>query len=148
MKKKTERNGKNYGLNGFLRGQFLDSKAKTKGIVLNLLKAFENSCVIVEEVDFPKNKDELRLTLGMTNFTSMFIENYFSVTAELRKLLHKYAKWEWNDKHFEILKNSLKDHCMLDYFDPKSNAEVICDASPYGLSSIFTQYCKDDNVGW
>ena len=35
-KKNTERNGNNYCLNGFLRQQFLDSKAKTKGIALNL----------------------------------------------------------------------------------------------------------------
>ena len=34
---------------------------------------------------------------------------------------------------------------MLNYFDPKLNNEVICDASPYGLSSILTQYCKDQN---
>ena len=34
---------------------------------------------------------------------------------------------------------------MLNYFDPKLNNEVICDASPYGLSSILTQYCKDEN---
>ena len=39
----------------------------------------------------------------------------------------------------------LKDHCMLNYFDPKLNTEVICDASPYGLSAILTQCCEDDN---
>ena len=32
VKRNTDRNGKNYCLNGFLRGQFLDSKAKTRGI--------------------------------------------------------------------------------------------------------------------
>ena len=34
---------------------------------------------------------------------------------------------------------------MLNCFDPKSNTEVICDASPYGLSAILTQYCADEN---
>ena len=48
----------------------------------------------LEEADVPKNKDELRSFLGMTNFSSMFIENYTSITAELRKLLHDNAKWE------------------------------------------------------
>ena len=34
---------------------------------------------------------------------------------------------------------------MLNYFDPKLNTEVICDASPYGLSAILIQYCDDEN---
>ena len=38
VKKNAERNDKNYCLNGFPRGQFLDSKAKTRGIALNRLK--------------------------------------------------------------------------------------------------------------
>ena len=29
----------------------------------------------------------------------MIIENYSSITAKLRKSLHKHAKWELNDKH-------------------------------------------------
>ena len=44
MRKKIERNpGKNYYLNDFVRGQFLDSKAKTRGTALRF---FENFCVI------------------------------------------------------------------------------------------------------
>ena len=34
---------------------------------------------------------------------------------------------------------------MLNFFDPKLNAGVICDASLYGLSAILTQYCQDKN---
>ena len=34
---------------------------------------------------------------------------------------------------------------MLNYFDSKVNSEVICYASPYGLSAILTQYYKDKN---
>ena len=41
----------------------------------------------LDEANVPKNKDKLRLFLVMTNFSSMFIENYSSITAELRKLL-------------------------------------------------------------
>ena len=36
--KKIERNGKSCYLNGFIRGHFLDRKAKTSGIALNFLK--------------------------------------------------------------------------------------------------------------
>ena len=48
-------------------------------------------------------------------------------------------------KSIEVLKNSLKDHWMLNYFDPKLNTEVICDASPYVLFAVLTQYCQDEN---
>ena len=37
-KKKREKNDENNCLIGFHRGQFLDSKAKTRGIALNILK--------------------------------------------------------------------------------------------------------------
>ena len=37
-KKNTDMNIKNYRLNGFLRGQFLNSKDKTRGIALNIKK--------------------------------------------------------------------------------------------------------------
>ena len=103
---------------------------------------------LLEEADAPKNKDEVRSFLGMTNFSSIFIKDYSSITAELRKLLHKHTKWEWNEKHqqsFEILKNSLKDNCMLNYFDPNLKTEVICDASPYGLSAILFQHSQNEN---
>ena len=36
VKKKIERNAKTHCLIGFLKGQFLDSKAKNRGTVLNL----------------------------------------------------------------------------------------------------------------
>ena len=44
-KKKRERNDKNNCLICFLRGQFPDSKAKTRGIALNI-RFFENSYTV------------------------------------------------------------------------------------------------------
>ena len=55
----------------------------------------------------------------MTNVSSMLIENSSSITAELRKLLHKHAKWEWNDKRqksFEVLKGSFKGSWYVEVF--------------------------------
>ena len=81
------------------------------GIYLDLEKVTS-----LEEADVPKNKDELR---SLTNFSSVFIENYSSIIAELRKLLHKHSKWEWNDKHqksFEVLKKQFKGPLYLELF--------------------------------
>ena len=33
---------------------------------------------------------------------------------------------------------------MLNYFGPKLNTEVICDASPYGISATLIQYREDE----
>ena len=56
----------------------------------------------LDEDYVPKNKDELRSLLAMTNkvcVCSVFVKNYSSITADLRKLLHKHFKWGCNDKH-------------------------------------------------
>ena len=45
-KKKRERNDKNNCLICFLREQFPDSKAKTRGIALNIRRFFENSYTV------------------------------------------------------------------------------------------------------
>ena len=50
VKKNAERNGKNYCLNGFLRGQFLDSKAKLEELPLIFRKFFENFYVIAPNI--------------------------------------------------------------------------------------------------
>ena len=34
---------------------------------------------------------------------------------------------------------------MLNYFDPNLKTEVICDASPYGLSAILFQHSQNEN---
>ena len=43
---KTDRNDENNCFIGFLRGQFLDSKARTRGIALIFWKLFENSYAV------------------------------------------------------------------------------------------------------
>ena len=47
----------------------------------------------VEEADISKSKDILRPFLVMTNFSSMFIENYSSITAKFTA-----SKISWNLK--------------------------------------------------
>lgn len=77
----------------------------------------------------------------MTNFRSMFIESYLLLLSNLKNDYIEKAKWEWNDKHqesFEVLKQ-FKYYCMLNYFDPKLNTEVTCNAYPYCYSHSVLQ---------
>ena len=78
----------------------------------------------------------------MTNFSSHFINNYSNITASLRKLTCDNEKWKWTpeiNESFNILKESLSGSCLLHYFDPKLETEIICDSSPIGLGAILVQ---------
>ena len=91
----------------------------------------------------PTNKKELRSFLGMTNYSSLFIENYSSITAPLRELLLEKTKWKWEKQEqsaFDVLKRRLEDKCLLNYFNPSLKTELICDASPVGVGAILVQY--------
>ena len=90
----------------------------------------------------PNTKRELKSFLGMTNFSSHFINNYSNITASLRKLTCDNEKWKWTpeiNESFNTLKESLSESCLLHYFDPKLETEIICDASPIGLGAILVQ---------
>ena len=93
----------------------------------------------------PTNKKELRSFLGMTNYSSLFVEGYSTITAPLRKLLLDRVEWRWGKDEqftFEVLKKKLETGCLLNYFDPSMKTEVICDASPVGVGAILVQYDK------
>ena len=73
----------------------------------------------------------------------MFTKDYSSLTARLRELLLERTKWKWDLDHqhaFETLKEQLENTCLLNYFDPQLNTEVICDASPVGVGAVLAQY--------
>ena len=59
--KKREINDENNCLIGFLRGQFLDSIAKTRGITLNILKVFLRILTLLIHIRKFKEKKKLLL---------------------------------------------------------------------------------------
>ena len=94
----------------------------------------------------PTNTKELRSILGMTGYSSRFIQDYATITAPLRELTHKNSTWSWMTKHqkaFDTLKEKLQSAPALAYFDMLKSTEILVDASPVGLGAILTQ--KDGN---
>ena len=63
----------------------------------------------------PTNQTQPRSFLGMTNYSSQFIQNYSTLSEPLRELTRKKTRWVWTDKHqkcFETLKKHLSQmHC-------------------------------------
>ena len=97
----------------------------------------------LRNAEIPKDKSEIRSFLGMTNFSSRFIKNDFTLTHELRKLTQNDVPWEWNEKQqyaFDTLRNQSYENSGLNYFNINLKTEIICDATPVGLSAILVQY--------
>ena len=91
----------------------------------------------------PTNAAEVRSFLGMTNFSSYFIPEYSVMTAPLRALTTKNAKFTWNiqcQEAFDKLRTALRSEPVMAYFDPERKTKVTVDGSKKtGVSSILTQ---------
>ena len=97
----------------------------------------------IQHISAPSNVAQLRSFLGMTNYSAQFIPDYATLVDPLRSLTKKDVRWAWTERHqecFEQLKESLKENTLLNYYDPNLRTEVICDASPVGVSAILAQY--------
>jgi len=97
----------------------------------------------IQHLSAPTNVAQLRSFLGMTNYSAQFIPHYATLVDPLRSLTKKDARWEWAKEHqkcFEKLKASLKENALLNYYDPSLSTEVVCNASPVGVSAILAQY--------
>ena len=78
----------------------------------------------------------------MSNWFSKWIPDYATITAPIRALTVKHAKFMWKAEHREAwlkLKDTLTSAPVLAYFDPNRKSKVIPDASPVGLSAILAQ---------
>ena len=96
----------------------------------------------LKNAEAPLNKKELKSFLGMTNFSSNFIPNYSDHTSKLRELLRDAVKWNWSRDHessFQLLKDSLSSSCLIHYFYPNLEMELVCDASPIGVAATVVQ---------
>ncbi len=90
----------------------------------------------------PGNVSEVRSLLGMANYSSQYIPNFATLTAPLRELTKKNARFEWNTTHehsFKQLTAALATPPCMAYFDKDKETSVVVDASPVGLSAILSQ---------
>ena len=102
----------------------------------------------IQNASNPRNATELRSLLGLVNYVSRFIPDYATITAPLRELTRKNARWQWNSRHQQALdeiKRNLTSRSVMAYFDPNKQTEVIVDAGPGGLGAILAQ--KQSDVG-
>ena len=90
----------------------------------------------------PKNVDQLKRFLGMTNFFRRFIRSYADRCHPMLKLLKKGVTWVWNKEQidsFNDIKKELVSSPILRF--PKLDKEfiIMCDASQNGLGAVLMQ---------
>ncbi|XP_041453633.1 uncharacterized protein LOC121406829 [Lytechinus variegatus] len=78
----------------------------------------------------------------MASYSSRFILNLSTITAPLRSLMIKGAKFEWNQEHeaaWQALKGSISKTAVSAYFDTAKHTTLYVDASPVGLGAMLMQ---------
>ena len=101
-----------------------------------------NKVQAIKDASVPKNASEVRSFLGMVQYCGRFIPKLADISAPLRALTHKDAKWTWGPRQkqaFENLKHVLTTETTMAYFDSSKNTELYVDTSPFGLGAILAQ---------
>ena len=101
----------------------------------------------VRFMDPPTNVSEVRSFVSMTAFLSQFIPKCSSITAHLRRLTEKNAKWKWDEEEqsaFEFVRDNISEHTTLSYYDVGKDTRVYLDAGPSGLAAMLVQLSSDE----
>ncbi|UYV75474.1 K02A2.6-like [Cordylochernes scorpioides] len=96
----------------------------------------------IQNMQIPKNKQELQRILGNVTYLAKFIPDLSSNTSNMRNLLKKDIIWNWNiaaDKELNFIKTLLTSPPVLRHFDPNEPLELFADASKDGLGAILMQ---------
>ncbi|CAB3984923.1 Hypothetical predicted protein [Paramuricea clavata] len=78
----------------------------------------------------------------MAKYSSKYIRDFATLTAPLRELTKKNARFTWLPKHqacFDKLKATLASAKCMSYFAKDKETQVIVDASPVGILAILSQ---------
>ena len=90
----------------------------------------------------PQTKQDLQHLLGMVNYLLQYIPNMSEITAPLRSLLNKDARWFWHEEHHRSLKRIkavLTSSPVLRFYDIGKPVTLQVDASQSGLGACLIQ---------
>lgn len=90
----------------------------------------------------PTTVSEVKSFLGLAQYCARFICDFSTLSAPLRALTCKGAKWKFGlteQNSFDSIRSALSEITTNAYFDPRKLTEVLVDASPVGISAILTQ---------
>ena len=82
----------------------------------------------------------------MANYSSQYIPDFATLTAPLRELTKKNARFVWNTAHehsFKKLTAALATSPCMAYFDKDKQTSVVVDASPVGFLLFYHKIPPD-----
>lgn len=91
----------------------------------------------------PANPKELRSFMGLVNYVGKFIPNLSTISAPLRKMMHKGSKFQWTEEErrsFENVKKAMSNPQHLAYYSVHNPTSLVTDASDHGLGAVLMQH--------
>ena len=107
----------------------------------------ESKVEVIKSFPTPRNTQQVRSILGISNYYRRFLKDYSMKTANLRSLLKRDAKFVWNSAHqaeFDFIKQALTSAPILAFPNMQKPFILTTDACCSGLSFILSQL---DNKG-
>ena len=83
---------------------------------------------------------QLRSFLGMFNYYGKLLHQLSSQLAPLYSLLQKGTKWHWREEQEKAFQESLISPTVLAHYGPKEELQLSCDASPYGVGTVLSEF--------
>lgn len=105
-------------------------------------RADDSKVKAIADMPIPKNKEDLQRFLGMVTYVGKFISHLSTITAPLRELLKKNIAWVWENRHddaFNVLKQQLIKHPILQFYDPTVPITISADSSKNGVGAVLLQ---------
>ena len=103
------------------------------------ISADPRKVIEVQDMAPPQNAAEVRNLLGFTNYVSLFIEDYATITEPLRQLTRRDTPFTWTSECQNALnemKTRPKRETVMAYYGPSKPTELTVDASPVGLGGV------------
>lgn len=108
--------------------------------------ASPNKVAAIQEFPRPKNQNQLKGFLGLTNFYNKFTSKYAEKTQPLLQLLKKHRKFKWTkdiERCFNEVKQLFIDMIMLKHPDPNKRYYLQTAANKYTIGGqLYTSWTR------
>lgn len=132
----------------FKKCEFFKEEVEYCGDIIsaNGTRPAETNIKAVQNLQRPKNLDELQSFLGKVNYYNKFINNFSSVAAPLNRLRRQNVPFRWTkecEDAFVQLKNAIISSPCLTHYDPDLPLILATDASSFGIGAVLSHRYPD-----
>ena len=106
------------------------------------VKANSEKVKAVQNLEPPKNLNELRIVLGMINYLGRFTDSLLHFIKPMSDLLHSNTAWHWGlaqQTAFDSIKQKISHLPSLAYYQSQQETVVSADALNFGIGGALMQ---------